>query len=146
MQDSRCDSDIDCNHRKLKISYERREFFSQIFIFSNFGMFLKQSRTYFRRDFFFQKVLKFQKLKIKNDLFINATALRAPPAVTRLTVHRRLQVARRAESLGLTLRVIPGRMPFGLICRLRNLFPGNRTEAISRNLFITFVKHEFCPR
>lgn len=25
-------------------------------------------------------------------MFINATALRAPPAVTRLTVHRRLQV------------------------------------------------------
>ena len=132
MQDSRCDSDIDCNHRKLKISYERREFFSQIFIFSNFGMFLKQSRTYFRRDFFFSKIFKISKFKIKNDLFINATALRAPPAVTRLTVHRRLQV--------------PGRMPFGLICRLRNLLPGNRTEAISRNLNITIDKHEFSRR
>ena len=126
MQDSRCDSDMNCNHRKLKISYERREFFSQIFIFSNFGMFLKQSRTYFRREFFCLKFSKFQKFRIKNDLFINATALRAPPAVTRLTVHRRLQV-------------IPGRMPFGLICRLRNLLPGNRTEAISRNLNITIV-------
>ena len=48
-------------------------------------------------------------------------------------------MARRAENLGLTLRVIPGRMPFGLICRLRNLLPGNRTEAISRNLFINIV-------
>ena len=133
MQDSRCDSDIDCNHRKLKISYERREFFSQIFIFSNFGMFLKQSRTYFRREFFFRKFLKFQKFKIKNDLFINATALRAPPAVTRLTVHRRLHI-------------IPGRMPFGLICRLRNLFPGNRTEAISRNLNITIDERQFSHR
>ena len=64
---------------------------------------------------------------------MNATALRAPPAVTRLTVHRRLHI-------------IPGRMPFGLICRLRNLFPGNRTEAISRNLFITIVQNEFCSR
>ena len=47
--------------------------------------------------------------------------------------------ARRAEDLGSMLRVIPGRMPFGLICRLRNLLPGNRTEAISRNLIITMV-------
>ena len=54
-----------------------------------------------------------------------------------------LRAARRAESLRLTLRVIPGRVPFGLICRLRNLLPGNRTEAISRNLIITIVKHEF---
>ena len=48
-----------------------------------------------------------------------------------------LRVARRAEDLGSALRVIPGRVPSGLICRLRNLFPGNRTEAISRNLIIT---------
>ena len=48
-------------------------------------------------------------------------------------------MARRAEDLGSMLRVIPGRMSFGLICRLRNLLPGNRTEAISRNLFITIV-------
>ena len=53
-------------------------------------------------------------------------ALRVYPAVTRLTVHRQLQV-------------IPGRMSFGLICRLRNLVPGDRTEAISRNLIITIV-------
>ena len=50
-----------------------------------------------------------------------------------------LRVACRAEDLGSTLRAIPGRMPFGLICRLRNLLPGNQTEAISRNLFITIV-------
>ena len=31
-------------------------------------------------------------IKIKNNLFINETALRAPPAVTRLTVHRRLHI------------------------------------------------------
>ena len=128
MQDSPCNSDMVCAYRKLKMSYECRELFSQIFIFSNFGMFLKQNRTYFRRDiFFFRKFIFFPifEFKIKSNQFINATALRASPAVTRLTVHRRLQV--------------PGRMPFGLICRLRNLLPGNRTEAISRNLFITIV-------
>ena len=40
------------------------------------------------------------------------------------------QLARRAEDLGLMLRVIPGRLPFGLICRLRNLLLGNRKAAI----------------
>ena len=90
-------------------------------------MFFEHFQLQFRDIFFFENFenFKFLKLQIKNIEFINATALRAPPAVTRLTVHRRLQV--------------PGRMPFGLICRLRNLLPGNRTEAISRNLFITIV-------
>ena len=83
-------------------------------IFENFENF---------ENFNFFSIFEF---KIKSNQFINATALRASPAVTRLTVHRRLQV-------------IPGRMPFGLICRLRNLVPGNRTEAISRNLIITIV-------
>ena len=119
MQDSRCDSDIDCTHRKLKILSECRDFFSQIFI--NFFELRAVFRTFQTSNsgynFFSRNFEKSQKLKIDNDLFINATALRAPPAVTRLTVHRRLQV--------------PGRMPFGLICRLQNLLPGNRTEAIS---------------
>ena len=50
-----------------------------------------------------------------------------------------LRVARREKNLGSMLMVITGRMPFGLIWRLRNLLPGNRTEAISRNLFISVV-------
>ena len=91
MQDSRCDSDMDFNHRKLKISSERREFFSQIFIFSNFGMFVEHLKLQIRDILFFRNFEKNQKFKIENDLFINATALRAPPAVTRLTVDRRLQ-------------------------------------------------------
>ena len=52
-------------------------------------------------------------------------------------------MARRAEDLGSMLRVIPGRMPSGLICRLRNLVPGNRTEAISRNLITSVDEREF---
>ena len=66
--------------------------------FSNFHFF--ELRDVFRTFqtsnsgyiFFFQKNSKFQNIRIENDLFINATALRASPAVTRLTVHRRLQV------------------------------------------------------
>ena len=38
-------------------------FFSQFFIFSNFGMFLKQSRTYFRRELFFSKFFKIAKIQ-----------------------------------------------------------------------------------
>ena len=52
-------------------------------------------------------------------------------------------MARRAEDLGSMLRVIPGRMPFELICRLRNLLRGNRAEAISQNLNITIDEREF---
>ena len=52
-------------------------------------------------------------------------------------------MARRVEDLGSMLRAIPGRMPFALICRLRNLLLGNRTEAISRNMIITVVEREF---
>ncbi len=46
--------------------------------------------------FFFENFenLEFSKFKINNHQFINATALRAPPAVPSLAVHRRLQVAR----------------------------------------------------
>ena len=135
MQDSPCDSDMYCICRKFKISYECRFFFAQISFFSNFGMFFEHFQLQFRDIIFFLKIYKIpknQKIKFESNYFINATALRAPPAVTRLTVHRRLQV--------------PGRMPFGLICRLRNLLPGDRTEAISRYLFITFVKHEFSSR
>ena len=121
MQDSSCDSDIDCTYRTLKVEI----FFLIFFSFSNFGMFFEHFRIQFRDIFFFEVFqFLFFKLKIKNTIFINETALRAPPAVTRLTVHRRL-------------RVIPGRMPFGLICRLRNLLPRNRNEAISWNLTIT---------
>ena len=66
--------------------------------FSNFHFF--ELRDVFRTfqtsnsgyNFFFRKFEKSQKYKIRNDLFINATALRVSPAVTRLTVHRRLQV------------------------------------------------------
>ena len=91
MQDSQCDSDIDCSHRKLKISYELRESFSQIFIFSNFGMFFEHFKLQIRDIIFlFRKFEKSQRIKIKKYLFINANALRASPAVTRLTVHRRL--------------------------------------------------------
>ena len=123
-------------------------------------------------------------MKIRKHLFINATALRAPPAVTRLTGHRRLQVeqyrgvcllssfavfeiwslaierkrfleicslllcnmnfpqgkscvrsilmARRAEDLGSTLRVIPGRKPFGLIWLVER-------KILARRAIITIV-------
>ena len=65
--------------------------------------------------FFFRKFQKSQKFKIGNDLFINATALRAPPGSNQ----------------------VDGSPP------APSLLPGNRTEAISRNLNITIDEHEF---
>ena len=92
MQDSACDSDIDSFHRKLKILYERWEFFSHISIFSNFGMFFDHFRIQLRNIIFLNfQILVFKFFKIKNNVFIKNTDLRACPAVTRLTVHRRLQ-------------------------------------------------------
>ena len=109
----------------------RAEFFFSNFIFFELrDVFRTFENTISGYIFFRTFSIFFAKNKIKNNVFINETALRAPPAVTRLTVHRRLQV-------------IQGRMPFGLICRLRNLLPGNRTEAISRNLIITIVYRQF---
>ena len=101
------------------------ENFLSNFDFSNFGMFFEHLRIIFRDIHLFLNIF-FLKIEIKNNVFINETALRILPVVTRLTVHRRLQV-------------IPGRIPFELICRLRNLLSGNRTEAISRNLIITIM-------
>ena len=108
----------------LSIFFSNFDFFPTSECFSNIWEFKFGIYFFFDFNFFYSK------FKITKQIFINETALRAPPAVTRLTVHRRLQV-------------IPGRMPFGLICRLRNLLPGNWTEAISRNLTSTVDKREF---
>ena len=85
MQDSPCDSDIDCTLTKFKISYECWDFFPQFSFFSNFGMFFEHLRIQIR-DIFFSN---FFILEINKNWLINETAIRAPPAVTRLTVHRR---------------------------------------------------------
>ena len=95
MQDSPCDFNIECTYRKSKISYVCWECFSQISILLNFGMCFEHFRIQFRDEFLFFESFenfKFSKIKIENNWFINATALRAPPAVTRLTVHRRPQI------------------------------------------------------
>ena len=68
------------------------KFFLEFLFFRTSGCFSNISNFKFGTSFFFRKFEKSQKFKIKNNLFINGTALRAPPAVTRLTVHRRLQV------------------------------------------------------
>ena len=67
MQDSPCDSDMDCTRRKFKSSYECWEIFSQFSFFSNFGMFLEHFPLQFRDIiFFFRKFSKIQIFKILN--------------------------------------------------------------------------------
>ena len=55
MQDPRCDYDMDCNDRKLKILYERREFFINFSFFRTSGCFLKKVEHIFKENFFFRK-------------------------------------------------------------------------------------------
>jgi len=50
-------------------------------------------------------------------------------------------MARIAEDFGSMLKAIPGRMFFGLICRLRNLLSGNRAEPIFPD--ISFIDKRF---
>ena len=67
MQDSPCDSDMDCTWRKFKSSYECWENFSQFSFFSNFGMFFEHFPLQFRDIiFFFRKFSKIQIFKILN--------------------------------------------------------------------------------
>ena len=119
MQDSPCDSDMDCTWRKFKISYECWEIFSQFSFFSNFGMFFEHFPLQFRDIiFFFRKFSKnqiFRILNCKQFIYKRDCSTSSPGGN---------QVDGSPPA------------PHGLICRLRNLLPGNRTQAISRNLNI----------
>ena len=126
MQDSRCDSDIDCTHRKLKILYECRDFFSQIFIFSNFWMFFEHFKPQIRDIYFFSKIFKIWKNQDCKRFIYKRNCS------TSLSGGNQVDGSPPAPS-----------MFFELICRLRNLFSGNRTEAISRNLNITVDDRNF---